>query len=108
MDITHSDFFQGLTERGLFYWSNHSGETQLPKQEEEVVAEEIGLFFLLLQCPICLGAKVSTATVGVAGIFETSFCSCKCGIRMPVPSLNFSFGLKVIKRFFCLINIVEN
>jgi hypothetical protein len=34
MARAHSDFFQGLTERGLFDRPNHSKETQLSKQEE--------------------------------------------------------------------------
>jgi hypothetical protein len=33
--ITHSDFFQGKTDRGLFYWPDHSGETMLSNQEDE-------------------------------------------------------------------------
>jgi hypothetical protein len=32
---THSDFFQGQSDRGLFHLPNHSGETQLSKQEEQ-------------------------------------------------------------------------
>jgi hypothetical protein len=32
---THSDFFQGQADRGLFYMPNHSWETQLSKQKEE-------------------------------------------------------------------------
>jgi hypothetical protein len=31
---THSNFFQGQTDRGLLYWSNHCGETRLFKQED--------------------------------------------------------------------------
>ncbi len=31
----HSDFFKGQTERGLFYWPNHSEKTQQAKQEKE-------------------------------------------------------------------------
>ncbi len=33
MAIEHSDFFEEQTNRGLFYWPNHSWETQLSKQE---------------------------------------------------------------------------
>jgi hypothetical protein len=33
---TNSDFFQGQADRGLAYWPNHSGPTQLSRQEEEV------------------------------------------------------------------------
>ncbi len=32
----HSNFFQGQMNRNLFYWPNHSGDTQLSKNEEEV------------------------------------------------------------------------
>jgi hypothetical protein len=32
---THSDFFKGQTERGLFYLPNHSEKTQLALQEKE-------------------------------------------------------------------------
>jgi hypothetical protein len=32
---THSDFFQGEMDRGLFYWPSHASETQLSKQEKE-------------------------------------------------------------------------
>jgi hypothetical protein len=31
---THSDFFQGKTDRALPYWANHSGATWLSKQEK--------------------------------------------------------------------------
>jgi hypothetical protein len=31
----HTDFFKGQTDRGLFFWPNHSLETRLSKQEEE-------------------------------------------------------------------------
>ncbi len=34
MASTHSDFVQGKTDRGLFYWPKHSGETRQSKQEE--------------------------------------------------------------------------
>jgi hypothetical protein len=29
----HSNFYQGLVDRGLYYWLNHFGETWLYKQE---------------------------------------------------------------------------
>jgi hypothetical protein len=31
----YSDFYQGWIDRGLYDCPNHSGETQLSKQEEE-------------------------------------------------------------------------
>ncbi len=31
----NSNFFQGQTDRGLFYGSYHTGETQLSKQEDD-------------------------------------------------------------------------
>ncbi len=39
VDSIHSDFFQGQTDRGLYYWPNqyHSVESQLSKQEQEVI-----------------------------------------------------------------------
>jgi hypothetical protein len=36
MAIMLSNVFQGQTDRGLIYLSNHSWETQLSNQEEEV------------------------------------------------------------------------
>ncbi len=33
----HGDFSQGQTEKGLIYWHNPSGETQLSKQEEGLI-----------------------------------------------------------------------
>jgi hypothetical protein len=38
---THSDFFQGQTDRGLFYGPNHSRETRLYKQEEQEEAYDV-------------------------------------------------------------------
>ncbi len=42
---THSDFFLGQTDRDLIYKPNHSGETRLPRQEEEG-----DLFLALYEC----------------------------------------------------------
>jgi hypothetical protein len=35
----HPDFFQGQMDRSLFYWTNPSWETTLPKQEGEEVVD---------------------------------------------------------------------
>jgi hypothetical protein len=37
MASMHSNFFQGQMDRGLFYWPNHSVETQLSNQEEDMI-----------------------------------------------------------------------
>jgi hypothetical protein len=43
--ITHSDFFQEQTNRGLFYWPNHYGETLLSKQEaKEAIGGSFAVF----------------------------------------------------------------
>ncbi len=39
-----SDFFQEQADRGLFYWHNHGGKTQLPKPEENILLHQ--LFFV--------------------------------------------------------------
>jgi hypothetical protein len=44
MASTHSFFFRGQVDRGLIYLPNHSGETQLNKQEEDAYGEQ-GKFF---------------------------------------------------------------
>ncbi len=43
----HSDFFQGQTDRGLFCWPNHSGETWLSKQGED---EDNGKCYFITKC----------------------------------------------------------
>jgi hypothetical protein len=37
MASIQSDFFQGLVDRGIFYWPKHSRETQLSNIQEEVL-----------------------------------------------------------------------
>jgi hypothetical protein len=45
MASMHSDFFQGQTDRGLFYWAGLYGETWLPNLEAEVVHVKIFIKF---------------------------------------------------------------
>ncbi len=40
MVSTHSDFFQGQTDRGIIYWPNHSEEIWLSKEDNEEKEEE--------------------------------------------------------------------
>ncbi len=49
MASTHSFSFQGQVDRGLIYGPNHSGETQLNKQEVDVHGEQ-GKFFKFNWC----------------------------------------------------------
>ncbi len=42
VSYTPSDFFHGQTNWGRIYWSEHSKETRLPKQDEDEVEEEEG------------------------------------------------------------------
>ncbi len=51
---THSNFFKGQTDRGLFYWPNHSGETPLSKLEEEGTRTDLRTLkiVMLFQWPV--------------------------------------------------------
>ncbi len=47
MGCKHNHFFQGYMDRILFYWLNHSWETQLSKYEEDDEEEEMKQLVLI-------------------------------------------------------------
>jgi len=54
---THTDFFQGQTDRGLFYWPNHSGETGCPNEKSR-------LYMFYIKLSLCLNHGMLTEKEG--------------------------------------------